>query len=509
MVDTVVRWVNTGEATSTTRVVDISDIVVGETAVVALNIGSTSATITPPAGWVEVFAKTTLGSRACVAYRFTKTDELEVEAVFTASASTGMKHALLGVLGAAPADWIVGPVWNRAGGHGTTTTTIIDGVNTLTADNVALVLAFEATTAAESPNTIVGVDNGFVELGYAAQNTIIETIWAGTKDIPTASDVGDTTVTYQNTQASNGAGVMIAFPQGPFIPMGALVTLGNGTLARLSYIDDLGVRRAPASVRLLKPGFANVAAAVATPGATWAHRGGSEFYPDMSEYGYDQSILRGFGVLEFSAQRTSDGWWFGCHNPDINEVANETGLPLIKDMTRAEIETYANKDNPTVLNPSRPFFGLEEFLAKYGDTHVLVMDPKNALSFNTEFLSICDGIVAPERLIWKYYLGDVGSFLASNGAQAALNRGWGGTWGYGYTANMNDGSFVEQGSKPSWTLLGLEIGASQAHWDEAIAIGKPMTGHIASSQASYDTAISKGADMVQCSDVTTIKSVSI
>lgn len=508
MVDTVARWVSGGESAIATHVVDISGIAIGETAIVALVIGSTSVTVTPPAGWVEIFTKTTMGSRACVAYRFTKSDELEVSATFTMSTGTGTKHALIGVLGAAPANWIVGPLWTRTL-HGTTLTNVIDGVTTLAADNLALVLSFEATTAAESPNSISSVNNGFTELGYAAQNTIIETIWAGTKDIPTAGDVGDTTVTYRNTQASNGAGIMIAFPQGPFIPMGALVTLGNGTLARLSYINALGVRTAPTSVRMLKPGFQDVAQMLTIPGATWAHRGGSEFYPDMSEYGYDQSILRGFGAIEFSAQRSLDGWWFGCHNPDINEISEETGLPDIKDMTREEIQAYANKDNPTILHPSRPFFSLEDFLLKYGDTHVLIMDPKNALAYNSEFLAICDGIVAKERLIWKYTLGGVGSVGPSNGAQAALNRGWGGTWGYGYDTDVDSGAFAEQAVKPAWTTIGMNIGAAQSYWDTAIAIGKPLVGHIANSQADYNTAITKGADMVQCADVTTIQSVSI
>lgn len=508
MVDTILRWVNSGEGTATTRVVDISGIAVGEHAIVALNIGSTTATVTAPAGWTAVFTKTTLGSRACVAYRFTKTDELEVDATFTMSASTGIKHALIGVLGADPADWIVGPVWTRTA-HGTSTTTVIDGVTTLTADNIALALAFEATTAAESPNTIVGVDNSFVELGYAAQSAIIETIWAGTKDIAAAGDVGDTTVTYQNTQASNGAGVMIAFPQGPFIPMGLPVMLGDGSIARISYISDLEIRTVPASVRLLKPGFDNVVQFLATPGATMAHRGGSESFPDMSEYGYDQSILRGFGALEFSAQRTSDGWWFGCHNPDINEVAGTTGLPNIADMTRAEIEAYANVDNPTAGHPSRPFFGLEEFLAKYGSDYVLFMDPKNALSFNSEFLAICDGIVAPERLIWKYTMGGVGSVGPSNGAQAALNRGWGGTWGYGYNTDVDSGAFAEQAVKPAWTILGMNNGATQPYWDTALSYGKPVIAHIINSAADYAVAIAHGADAVQCADVTTVKSVSI
>lgn len=508
MVNTVARWINAAQVVSTSKVVDTSTVAIGESMIVVLNIGSTTATITPPGDWNLLFAKTTLGSRACVGYYKTKVSESEVTATFTASVSTGLAHALLGILGADPVDWITGPVWTRSV-HGTSLTNVIDGVTTTEADSLALALSFEATSAAESPNTIAGVDNGFSELGYLPQATAIETIWAGTKTIATPSDVGDTTVTYRNTQASNGAGIMLAFPSVADPILGTQILLGDGSTARLSYIDALGERRAPTSVRLLKPGFRDAEQFVNTSGATMAHRGGSESFPEMSEYAYDQAILRGFGTLEFSAQRTSDGWWFGCHNPDINAIAGETGLPNISAMTRAEIETYANVSNPTIGHPSRPFFGLEDFLQKYGSQYVLMLDPKNALTFNSEFLDICENIVDPSRMIWKYYLGGVGSNNPSNGALAAYNRGWGGTWGYAYSDDIDSGAFAEHASKPQWTILGMNIGAAQGYWDTALAIEKPVIGHIANSQADYNTAISKGANMVQCADIIEIQSVSI
>lgn len=510
MVASVVRWIATSESTTTSANVNISGVAVGESMIVAMVIGSTTATITPPAGWdpTPLFAKTTMGSRACVAYVKTKTDVGETSAIFTSSVATGIATALIGVVGALPANWVVGPIWTRAL-HGTTLTNVADGVTPVTTNNISLVLSFEATSTVESPNTIVGVDNGFAELGYKAQNAIIETIWAGTKSTPTTTDVGDTTITYRNTQASNGAAIMIAFPEAPSTPVGLPIDLGNGTVGRITYMNSGGVRQTPASVRLLKPGFNNAAQFVATPGATMAHRGGSESFPDMSEYAYDQAILRGFGALEFSAQRSSDGWWFGLHNPDINEVAGTVGLPNASAMTRAEIEAYANVDNPIAGHPSRPFFGLIEFLEKYGSTHVLMVDPKNALSFNTEFMTICESIVPKSRLMWKYYIGGPGSTNPTNGAAAAMARGWSGTWGYCYSEDVDSGAFAEHSGNAAWTTLGINIGANQTYWDTVLAVGKPVIGHIANSQADYNTAISKGADMVQCADTTEILAVSI
>lgn len=508
MTNTIVRWVNSGGINSTSKVVDISGIAVDESMIVVLNIGSTTATVTTPSGWNILFAKTTLGSRACIGFWRKKTSDLEVSATFTISTSAGIAHALIGIFGADNADWIVGPVWTRSL-HGTTLTNIVDGVTTVAANSVALVCSFEATTTLESPNSISGVDNGFVEIGYVQQSAIIETIWAGTKTIVSPGDVGDTTITYRNTQASNGAGIMIAFPPGPYLAMGTELRTGSGALGWLSYMDGSSVRRAPASVRIVQPGFIDATEFIGTPGATMAHRGGSESFPDMSEYAYDQSILRGFGALEFSAQRTSDGWWFGSHNADINEVSGNVGLPNISTMTRAQIETYANVDNATVGHPSRPFYGLEEFLTKYGNTHVLMLDPKNAIAYNSEFMTICESLVDPARMIWKYYLGGVGSTTPTVGAQAALTRGWGGTWGYCYNEDVDSGAFAEHASNVAWTILGLNIGAAQSYWDTVLAVGKPVIGHIADSQTSYNEAITKGADMVQCSDITSIVPVSI
>lgn len=508
MAASVVRWINTGETGTATAIVDTSSVAVGESMIVAMVIGSTTITITPPTGWSQPFTKTTMGSRACLMFVKTKTSTDESSATFTASAATGIATALIGVVGALPASWVVGPIWTRSL-HGTTLTNVADGVVPNTPNSVALVVSYEATSAVEDPNTIVGVDNGFTQIGYKAQGTIIETIWAGTKSAPTTTDVGDTTVTYRNTQASNGAAIMLAIPEAPNAATGLPINLGNGTSAALSYVDNLGVRQVPASVRLLKPGFNTAAQFIATPGATMAHRGGSESFPDMSEYAYDQAILRGFGALEFSAQRTSDGWWFGLHNPDINEAAGTTGLPNASAMTRAEVEAYANVDNPTPGHPSRPFFGLIEFLEKYGSTHMLMVDPKNALSFNTEFMDICETYVSKDRLMWKYYLGGVGSANPTNGAAAAMSRGWAGTWGYCYAEEVDSGAFAEHSGNPAWTTLGINIGAAQSYWDTVLAVGKPVIGHIANSQADYNTAISKGADMVQCADTTEIQAVSI
>ncbi|MEG2887287.1 MAG: glycerophosphodiester phosphodiesterase family protein, partial [Aurantimicrobium sp.] len=208
---------------------------------------------------------------------------------------------------------------------------------------------------AESPNTILSVDNGFTQVLYQPQDAIaIETIWFGEKVITPAGTSGDTTISYRNPQDNNGWAVQIGLP-GVEVPP----------------IDPL-------------PGFDNVFQMIRRGGCTWAHRGGSSNWPEMSEYAYDQAVLAGYSALEFSAQRTSDGVWVGCHDIDLNRTSQTTGLPNISTMTWAQVQTYMNSFNSG--GTPRPYYRLIDFLDKYTPTHVCIVDPKNAVSFRDEFL---------------------------------------------------------------------------------------------------------------------------
>jgi hypothetical protein len=54
----------------------------------------------------------------------------------------------------------------------------------------------------------------------------------------------------------------------------------------------------------------------------------------------------------------------------------------------------------------------------------------------------------------------------------------------------------------------MEYNASQAIWDEAKLLGKPIVAHIVPSQAGYDAAILKGAIGAQVSGVDNVKPIS-
>lgn len=373
------------------------------------------------------------------------------------------------------------------------------------AGSLALALTHEATNTVVASDEITAVTAGWSRVAYRAQtvaSTKIETIGVYQKAMPTAGATGDVTFTYSSTQDNNGWAGQIVIPgivTTP-TPVGKLIKVGTGANAYLSYLDGAGVRKTPTRVALWLPGFDLVSELLAKPGATWAHRGGSTTWPEMSEYAYDQSVMRGYGALEFSAHRTSDGVWVGSHDPSLNRTSQTTGLPAISTQTWAQVQTYMNTLNSN--GTARPYYRLDDMLDKYTKTHVVIADPKSDFEQHTEFFGLLDTHGGPTKIIAKFF-GAGGGSTAFGDAAAA--RGYQ-SWGYFYEADYLDGDMARDQSH--WSILGMNYDASQAAWDAVKSYGKPVVGHIAPSQAAYNMAISKGATMVQCANVAAITPVS-
>lgn len=279
---------------------------------------------------------------------------------------------------------------------------------------------------------------------------------------------------------------------------------GNGDEVTVFYTDDVGVRT-PGQILPMRRGFNSVAEMLATPGFTWAHRGGSASYPEHSLYAYTQSVMRGYGVLEVSMGRTSDGVWFGLHDQSTDRTSGGT-------YGNASSQTWAQiQAQQIVIGPKgapQPYLSWDELLSIYGATHVFVLDPKYALgSYRTEFLNMVFNDLGPTRAIIKYSGVGSGAAFLSTSAQAMGFE----TWGFFYAADASaaqGGTGTLQTWGPSWTLIGMDYTAPQAVWDEALALGKPIIGHIAPNQTAYDTAIAKGASGVQVSGVAAVNPVS-
>lgn len=286
-------------------------------------------------------------------------------------------------------------------------------------------------------------------------------------------------------------------------PIGVPVKLGTGAAARLSYLDSTGTRKAPTSVSIWLPGFASPASTESKNGATIAHRGGSLNWPEFSQIAYDKSVRRGYGLLEFSCGWTSDLVPFGLGDQYLDTAAGVTGNVDPTTMTWATLSaTYQNKLRPVASGVFQPFYRLVDFLDKYTDTHTVAVDPKfgaGDVPKISRMLDICDAHGGPSKIVIKFDSPITGSDLVV----AAKTRG--------YTTMNYWGTEVEKLTPAyhtdKWDWIGVRYDADTTMYNTALAIGKPVWAAVIPDQTGYNTAVSRGARLMMCSNVAGITPV--
>jgi hypothetical protein len=463
--------------------------------------GSNVLTLTPPAGWVPLVARQPIGTRSFTVWGKVKASG---DATMTWSTSESAPISLVVAHGPGPCrpvtEWVVGLVGvrsaaNAIGGQsvqaGTDTTTVAPAI-TVPAETRVMTASLEATTAAES--NIVSV-SGATAWAYINPTNVTESTFLASVDKTTAGATGPVTTTYVNTQSANAGAVQIGIPA-PAATAAAGTASGGFTFtaAAAGEISPL-------------PGFDSIDQVLHTPGATWAHRGGSANWPEMTDYAYTRAAAHGYGVLEFSCARTSDGWWFGLHDANLDRTSGLSGSPSVSTMTRAAVEAYQITLNAGG-NP-QPYYGLIEFLQKWTQTHVVVIDPKNALSFSAELLDLIELHVpdAQDRVVMKFFGVGGGALTFADLCRA---RGFT-TWGYFYQADYDSGALAANHAR--WDWLGMNLAATTA-WTGGTypaigSYGQPVVAHIIQSQAEYDASIAKGATMVQVGNVAGVQRVGV
>lgn len=278
--------------------------------------------------------------------------------------------------------------------------------------------------------------------------------------------------------------------------IGLPVKLGTGAAARLSYLDGAGVRKVPASIRMTLPPF-TVTDMLAVPGVTMGHRGASLVpgQPEMSRRGYRYAATqRGYRMLEFSANRTSDGVYIGCHDPSINRTSQTTGLANLSAMTWAEVQAYQNSLN-AAGNPVA-YYRLDAFLDEFTPEATVHVDPKYNTGGIGPFLDVLDAHGGPTRIVLKYVGVGIGPDPL---AVAARARGYL-TATYCYEADWSSGAL--HASQANWDILGMEYTASTDAWARTTvgafpgirSYGKPVLAHIIPDQAAYGVAQAKIAE---------------
>lgn len=289
-------------------------------------------------------------------------------------------------------------------------------------------------------------------------------------------------IVWPSYSGGSAAGEAVTFAGGP----GGLAVDTGGGVARAYVSDGSGGVAFPDEVTAIGPGWASVAEMLATPGFTWAHRGNSNRWAEMTLRTYTQAALRGYAGMECSLARTSDGVWFGLHDATLNRTSQVTGLPPATEMTWAQVQEYQVTNSADGLD--QPYMLFEDLMRAYGSSHVIICDPKVSLAYLDEIADLCLAGIGADRCILKGHVSG-GSLIGD----AAAARGMA-SWGYAYPSDLASTSWLAN----PWTMLGMEWSASQADWDVVLADGRPVVGHVVYTQAAYATAISKGASGVQC-----------
>lgn len=249
-----------------------------------------------------------------------------------------------------------------------------------------------------------------------------------------------------------------------------------------------GVNEHPVDqVETMAPGPADIEAMLARQPFRWAHRGGSQSWPEMTVHAYTQTIHAGADALEISTFRSSDGVWVCSHDQTTLRVTGtDLDIPSTPWATLRELMTQPPAQASG--QPARPLARLEEVLDLYLADCIIVLDNKDVShGENLAMLDLLDSYGHPtDRVIWKNYM--------QSSAAADIFRSSGYlTWGYFYDAEI-----ITQASRiPSWDLLGLNWSASSTHWQAALSHDKPVVAHIIESDTQAATALGHGAHGLQ------------
>lgn len=399
----------------------------------------------------------------------------------------------------------------------TSTTTTALGITTTAANTLALAIAFEATTAAETGAFITGptIPSGWTQLAYRQQTTTINTVEVAAKQMATAGATGNAVFTYQNTQASNGWAIQLAFPETVTTPpsnpglTGVYVdSAGVAHPGYLFYNDGSNVRH-PVSLPTIRYIPYTVSEMMkSTPQAPWfsAHRGGSYNYPEETLAGYRGSAQRGVRALEVSVVYSSEGTPWCFHDTNTLRTTGVSGT--IASMTDAQIAALSNQGSTAAGNPTQPAqptAKLVDVLNAWSDTHVLIIEDKTYTHMSALITLLntygTAGRPVGERFVIKLAASGNNGALATQARNAGMK-----TWGYIFDGEMA-ASYAAALTR-GFDMIGMDYASSDATLIPAIAQAKAAgikpTGHIVSSRTVRNRLLGLGMEGIMMSNVDAI-----
>jgi glycerophosphoryl diester phosphodiesterase len=294
--------------------------------------------------------------------------------------------------------------------------------------------------------------------------------------------------------SGNAWGMQIALPDAVAEePWDGAVWNGTAEVRSRVTVWD-GAQEVPAHYEFAATGnYRSVAHMLQQPRFFWAHRGGSTDYLEHSMYAYDHSVALGYGALEISMSRTVDGVWFGLHDDTLQRTS---GVNIdASTLTWAQVSAYQSSLPGKEGSPA-PYVRLDELVAKYGSSKILLVDPKTEYAFYDELLqeTLPSLYASPQERVVVKAFGN-GRGLADK-ATALGYEMWGFYYESSYAANMQ---FMD-----AYTILGMEHNASQAAWDALLALGKPVVAHVCETRAQAEAGFAKGARGVQVGAVVAV-----
>ncbi len=245
-------------------------------------------------------------------------------------------------------------------------------------------------------------------------------------------------------------------------------------------------------VGVMPRGADSVEALLRTPNFTVAHRGGSLGWNESTQQAYTDSMAYAVDAVEISCARTSDGVWFANHDNNLKSI----GGPDKSTSTM----TWAEVQEAMAALPDKMPCRLDWLLETYGESTVIVFDPKNNHHLRSEFFELLDPYKG--RIIVKFF-GDNTTLF-----DAARERGFA-AWGYAYESSKTSPWWNSFATGEHLDVLSVTWNATKETYDELKKAGKPIVSHITGWSNQVDHAAALGATGTIASGVKNIKTIQV
>lgn len=368
----------------------------------------------------------------------------------------------------------------------------------------SLVLAFWAgefsASVSETPNTLPSGYSATVSPfsgGLLSQSRTAG--WVGQRNQTTGS-VGAATLTWASAPSGAGAMSVSIWEEDTNVGPGpTLVTslwTGSAEVTAAAYLwDGSAEQNVSQLLAIPKPdqhySISQMENDISlNKDVTWAHRGGSANWSEMTMRAYTNAVWWGAKALEISVCVSADGVFIMSHDTTLDRVTG-TNLGAISTLNASQMLGL-----PVIEPQGGGVVGrLEDVLDSYSDL-LLIIDNKTGAQYQA-FMTLIKQHV-PD---WQNQV-----ILKIDGASSASRFAEAQTAGFKTAAYFYDSTSAQKiiDNMPYTDYPGLNNSAAQSYWNTLLAYNKPIWGHVLQTTSNYTEAKTKGAKIFQCANVKTL-----